>query len=98
MTTMSNSQALWIISLLITIFSLSIPAFAQYSVGMGEPNDPYYIARKEDFILFGDRPKDYHKHFILTTDLDLNPNLSGRNVFDRSSLNLSAASSTVASI
>ena len=32
------------ITLLITIFSLSLPAYTQYSSSTGEPNDPYKIA------------------------------------------------------
>ena len=78
-----NSQIMRTISLLITIFSLSLPAYAQYSGGTGEPNDPYQIATAEDLMLLGDSPEDYDKHFILTADIDLDPNLPGRKVFDR---------------
>jgi The GLUG motif len=56
---------------------------AQYSGGSGEPNGPYQIATAEDLILLGETPDDYDKHFILTADIDLDPNLPGRNVFDR---------------
>jgi hypothetical protein len=55
---------------------------SKYSGGMGEPNDPYQIATAEDLKLFGETPEDYDKHFILTGDIDLNPNLPGRKVFD----------------
>jgi hypothetical protein len=71
------------ITLLITIFSLSFPAYAKYSGGTGEPNDPYQIATAEDLITLGETPEDYDKHFILTADIDLDPNLPGRKVFDR---------------
>ena len=71
------------ITLLITILSLSLPAYAQYSGGTGEPNDPYQIATAEDLMLLGDNPEDYDKHFILTDDIDLDPNLPDRKVFDR---------------
>jgi len=60
-----------------------LPAYAQYSGGTGEPNDPYQIATAEDLMLLGETPEDYDKHFILTTDIDLDPNLPGRKVFDR---------------
>ena len=70
------------ITLLITIFSLSLPAYAKYSGGTGEPNDPYQIATAVDLMLLGDNPDDYDKHFILTADIDLNPNLPGRKVFE----------------
>jgi len=83
MTKDGNSQIMRIITLLITIFSLSLPAYAKYNGGTGEPNDPYQIAKAEDLILLGDSPDDYDRHFILTADIDLDPNLPGRKVFNR---------------
>jgi len=71
------------IILLITILSLSLPAYAQYSGGTGEPNDPYQIATSADLIALGNEPNDYDKHFILTADINLDPNLPGCKVFDR---------------
>jgi rhodanese-related sulfurtransferase len=53
----------------------------KYSGGTGEPNDPYQIATAEDLIALGETPEDYDKHFILTADIDLDPNLPGRKVF-----------------
>jgi len=58
-------------------------ATAKYSGGTGEPNDPYQIATAADLIALGETPADYGKHFILTADIDLDPNLPGRKVFDR---------------
>ena len=78
-----NTRVLWAIPLLITIFSLSFPAYAKYSEGTGEPNDPYQIATAEDLILLGETPNDYDKYFVLTGDIDLDPNLPGRKVFDK---------------
>ena len=60
-----------------------LPAHAKYSGGRGEPNDPYQLATAEDLMLLGDSPDDYDKHFILTADIDLDPNLPGRKVFDK---------------
>jgi hypothetical protein len=60
-----------------------LPAHAKYSGGTGEPNDPYQIATAEDLIALGETPADYDKHFVLTADIDLDPNLPGRKVFDR---------------
>jgi hypothetical protein len=60
-----------------------LPAHAKYSGGTGEPNDPYQIATAADLIALGETPEDYNKHFILTADIDLDPNLPGRKVFDR---------------
>jgi hypothetical protein len=59
------------------------PAFAKYSGGTGEPNDPYQIASATDLIALGNEPNDYAKHFILTADIDLDPNLPGRKIFDK---------------
>jgi len=58
-------------------------ATAQYSGGTGEPNDPYQIATAADLMALGNEPNDYDKHFILTADIDLDPNLPGRKVFDK---------------
>jgi parallel beta-helix repeat protein len=55
---------------------------AKYSGGTGEPNDPYQIATAEDLMLLGDSPEDYDKYFVLTGDIDLDPNLPGRRIFD----------------
>ncbi|MEJ2703994.1 MAG: hypothetical protein P8Z79_16270, partial [Sedimentisphaerales bacterium] len=59
------------------------PAEAKYSGGTGEPNDPYQIATAEDLMLLGESPEDYDKHFIMTADIGLDPNLPGRKVFDK---------------
>jgi hypothetical protein len=58
------------------------PAQTKYSGGKGEPNTPYQIATAEDLMLLGETPEDYDKHFILTADIDLDPNLPGYRVFD----------------
>jgi hypothetical protein len=56
---------------------------AQYSGGSGTADDPYQIATPTDLITLGETPGDYDKHFILTADIDLDPNLPGGKVFDR---------------
>ncbi len=71
------------IPLLIAICLFSFPAYAKYSGGRGVPDDPYQIATAEDLIALGETPQDYDKHFILTADIDLDPNLPDRRVFDR---------------
>ncbi len=83
MTSARISRVWGTILLTIAIFSLSLPAYAKYSGGTGEPNDPYQIATAEDLMLLGETPEDYDKHFILTADIDLDPNLPGRKVFDK---------------
>ncbi|HEC03431.1 MAG TPA: rhodanese-like domain-containing protein, partial [Phycisphaerales bacterium] len=57
-------------------------AGCKYSGGAGTPEDPYQIATAADLIALGEDPNDYDKHFILTADIDLDPNLPGRRVFD----------------
>src|SRR4030066_156430 len=69
--------------LTLTICLITIPAYAKYSGGRGVSNDPYQIATAEDLMLLGESPEDYDKHFILTADIDLDPNLPGRKVFDK---------------
>jgi hypothetical protein len=58
-------------------------ATAKYSGGSGTPQDPYQIATAADLIALGQTPADYGKHFVLTADIDLDPNLPGRKVFGK---------------
>jgi len=60
---------------------VAFPAQAKYGGGSGTAEDPYQIATAADLLLLGDSPEDYDKHFILTRDIDLDPNLSGGKVF-----------------
>jgi hypothetical protein len=60
-----------------------LPAYAKYSGGSGTAQDPYQIATAADLIALGETPEDYDKHFVLTADIDLDPNLPGRKVFDK---------------
>ncbi len=57
-------------------------AYTTYSGGSGTADDPYQIATAADLIALGETPEDYDKHFILTADIDLDPSLPGRKVFD----------------
>ncbi len=65
------------------LFDLDAVAQRKYSGGTGETNDPYQIATAADLIALGETPEDYDKHFILTADIDLDPNLAGGRVFDQ---------------
>jgi hypothetical protein len=82
MTTARNSRICRATFLTIIIYLFSFPAYAKYSGGTGEPNDPYQIATAGDLMLLGESLEDYNKNFILTADIDLDPNLPGRKVFD----------------
>ena len=71
MTASRNSRSLEIINLIITVCIMTLPVYAKYSGGTGEPNDPYQIATAEDLIALGEEPNDYNKCFILIDDIDL---------------------------
>ena len=63
------------------IFTLDATAQRKYAGGAGTADDPYQIATAADLIALGQTPADSGKHFMLTADIDLDPNLPGRKVF-----------------
>jgi len=65
------------------VFFTSFPVSGKYSGGSGTNDDPYEIATAEDLILLGENLEDYDKHFILTADIDLDPNLPGGKLFNK---------------
>jgi hypothetical protein len=65
------------------IFSLdAVAQLRKYGGGSGTAEDPYQIATAADLIALGESPEDYDKHFILTADIDLDPNLPDGKVFN----------------
>ncbi len=72
-----------IAALSICLLVTSSVANAQYSGGNGTAEIPYRIATAADLIALGNAPYHYDRHFILTADIDLDPNLPGGKVFDR---------------
>jgi len=48
-----------------------LPAYAKYSGGTGEPNDPYLIITAEQMNTIGTEPNDWGRHFKLMADIDL---------------------------
>jgi hypothetical protein len=70
-----------VIIALLTIGILCSATNAKYSGGTGEPNDPYQIADVNDLMTLANNAGDYNKCFILTADIDLDPNLPGNKVF-----------------
>ena len=78
---MSVARRSWEIVAIGLDLTIVSTAPAKYSGGTGEPNDPYQTATAQDLIALGETPEDYDKHFILTADLDLDPNLPGRGPF-----------------
>jgi hypothetical protein len=83
MKSLQNYQIMRTVPLLIAVCLISFPAQAKYSGGSGTADDPYQITTAADLLLLGDSPEDYDKHFILTADIDLDPNFPGRKVFDK---------------
>jgi hypothetical protein len=71
------------LSLTLITCLLALPVSGKYSGGSGTAQDPYQIATAADLIVLGETPADYEKHFVLTADLDLDPNLPGGRVFDK---------------
>ena len=61
----------------ILVLVVSVSAYGRYSGGSGTPDDPYQIATAADLILLGETQEDYDKHFVMTADIDLDPNLLG---------------------
>jgi hypothetical protein len=68
---------------LCTFLVLTSAQALAYSGGTGEPNNPYQIATAANLIALGNEPNDYGRCFVLTVDIDLDPNLPGGKVFDR---------------
>lgn len=53
-----------------------------FAGGTGTQEDPYQIMTAEHLIAIGANPELQDKHFVLLTDLDLDPKLPGRQVFN----------------
>jgi hypothetical protein len=53
-----------------------------FAGGTGEPNDPYQIATAEQLVSIGSDPNLLDKHFVLVSDIDLDPNLPGGRLFN----------------
>lgn len=66
---------------LLVIAAGSIPAFSKYSGGSGTTGDPYQIANVTDLLTLSADANDYNKCFIMTADIDLDPNLPGNQIF-----------------
>ena len=54
-----------------------------YGGGSGTQADPYLIYTAEQLDMIGLIPCDWDRHFKLMADIDLDPNLPGRKVFDK---------------
>ncbi|MCX5643393.1 MAG: hypothetical protein NTZ17_01720 [Phycisphaerae bacterium] len=52
--------------------TVGLPARGQYAGGSGTANDPYLIATAQQLNAIGLREADWNKHFRLTADIDMN--------------------------
>jgi hypothetical protein len=66
---------------LLSFFILPNSGLAKYSGGTGDVNDPYQISTADDLLTLRADTNDYGKNFVLTADIDLDPNLPGGQVF-----------------
>jgi len=69
------------IAVVIFLVPTYLSARVDFAGGTGEPNDPYQIATAGQLISIGADPNLLDKSFILIADIDLDPNLPGRQIF-----------------
>ncbi|MEN6425182.1 MAG: GLUG motif-containing protein [Phycisphaerales bacterium] len=69
--------------LVVLTVGLAMPTRAvECAGGTGEPSDPYQIATAEQLCSINSDPNLLSRHFVLVSDIDLDPNLPGGRVFD----------------
>jgi hypothetical protein len=61
----------------------AIACAGTYSGGSGSLDNPYQLANAADLIALSETPNHWYSAFILTADIDMDPNLPGGKVFDR---------------
>ncbi|MBN2314194.1 MAG: hypothetical protein JXM79_09710 [Sedimentisphaerales bacterium] len=67
---------------ILCLFLQSLAWSVEFAGGTGEPDDPYQIATAMQLIALGSDPNLLDKHFILVSDIDLDPFLPGGCVFE----------------
>jgi hypothetical protein len=63
------------------LFTLDAVAQRKYAGGTGEPNEPYLIETAEHLVSIDAETDTRNKHFLLLSDIDLDPNLPRGRVF-----------------
>jgi hypothetical protein len=71
MRALRERRILWVVSVLIAVACVSVPARAKYGGGSGTADDPYQIWTAEQMNALGAEPNDWDEHFQLMADLDL---------------------------
>jgi probable HAF family extracellular repeat protein len=59
------------------VVSLGIEPSTGYSGGSGIEGDPYQLSSANDLMALSNEPNDWDKYFILTADIDMDPNVTG---------------------
>ncbi|MEN6575687.1 MAG: PASTA domain-containing protein [Phycisphaerales bacterium] len=72
----------WFVGTMVVCLLAGICGGVEFAGGTGEPNDPYQIATAEQLISIGSDPNLLSRHFVLVSDVDLDPDLPGGRVFD----------------
>ena len=71
-------------AIILFVFMLAGSVFGGvYSGGAGSEADPYQIADFNDLMELANTPVDSDECFIMTADIDLDPNLPGREVYSK---------------
>jgi hypothetical protein len=76
-----HSPAVLISVVILTLVFGSAVHAVEFAGGTGEPDDPYQVATGEQLIAIGSDPMLLDRHFVLVSDIDLDPNLPGGQVF-----------------
>jgi hypothetical protein len=69
--------------IILAFLILTVPRLcpAKYSGGAGTASAPYEISSTSDLLTLAEDINDYNKCFILTADIDFDPNLAGGQIF-----------------
>ncbi len=68
-------------TLILLLALCTVTSAVEFAGGTGDPNNPYQIATANQLIAIGSDPNLLTKHFVLISDIDLDPNLPGGMVF-----------------
>lgn len=76
-------RCLSLLAMWMVFISFSVSYGAEFSGGTGDPNDPYLVESVVQLTSIGADPNLLDKHFALTADINLDPNLPGGRIFDQ---------------
>ncbi len=67
--------------LLLSLATRAVGVGTEFAGGTGEPGDPYQVATAEQLVSIGADPNLLDRHFVLVSDIDLDPNKPGGRIF-----------------